>query len=164
MGWAGAIVLIAIRLLYVEASVAHAKLRKGVLVFRAGLGVRLLIGAMIIGLSILIVKEIDTEEWWVLWGGALFVILGLVVWPSVITISETDVSQHTWWKRVCTIPWREVSGIERSSAGIQVFGKQGQCIGFTRYHVDRSRFQSEVMRRANLKNVIDASAPPTLRL
>lgn len=165
MGWAGAIVLIAIRLLYVEANLAHAKVRRGVLVFRAGLGMRLLIGGMIVGLSILIIKELDTEEWWVLSGSALFVILGLVVWPSVITVSETGVDQHTWWRRVRMIPWNDVSGIERSASGeIQVFGKKGQCIGFTRYHVDPWRFQDEVMRRTNLKGVIDASAPPTLRL
>lgn len=164
MGWTGAIVLIAIRLLYIEADLAHAKVRRGVLVFRAGLGIRLLIGAMIVGLSTLIVKEFDTEEWWVLSGSALFVVLGLVIWPSV-TITETGVDRQIWWRRVRSIPWNDVSGIERSASGeIQVFGKKGQRISFTRYHVDPWRFQDEVMRRANLKSVIDASAPPTLRL
>ena len=56
MGWAGAIVLIAIRLLYLEASLAHARVQKGTLIFRAGLGVRLLIGGMIVGCSALIIK------------------------------------------------------------------------------------------------------------
>ncbi|MDP9113200.1 MAG: hypothetical protein M3O20_05905 [Acidobacteriota bacterium] len=165
MGWTGAIVLIAIRLLYIEASLAHAKVQRGTLIFRTGLGVRLLIGGMVIGFSALIIKELRTEEWWVLLVGALFVVLGLIVWPSIITISDAGVDQHVWWRRVRSIPWNEVSGIERSPSGeIQVFGKNGQCIGFTAYHVDPWRFQDEVMRRAQLKTVIDASAPPSLRI
>jgi hypothetical protein len=165
MGSAGALVLIPIRLLYIEASVARAKAQKGTLIFRAGLGVRLLIGGMIVGFSALIINELHTDEWWVLAGGTLFVVLGCIVWPSIITISEVGVDQHVWWRRVRTIPWNEVSGIERSPSGeIQVFGKNGQCIGFTPYHVDPWRFQDEVMRRANVKTVIDASAPPSRQI
>jgi hypothetical protein len=137
MGWTGAIVLIAIRLLYIEASLVHARVQKGTLIFRAGLGMRLLIGGMVIGFSALIINELRTEEWWVLLGGALFVVLGLIIWPSIITISDLGVGLHVWWRRARTIPWNEVSGIEKSSSGeIQVFGKNGQRIGFTSYHVD----------------------------
>jgi hypothetical protein len=165
MGWAGAIALIAIRLLYVEASLAHAKARRGTLVFRAGTGVRLLIAGGVLVCSAMIIKGLNSEEWWVLASLGAFLVLGLLVWPSIITISEAGVSQHRWWRRVCAIPWNEVTGIEksRSSGEIQVFGRNGQCIGFTAYHVDPSRFQDEVMRRAHLKKIIDASAPPTLR-
>jgi hypothetical protein len=82
-----------------------------------------------------------------------------------ITISDLDVGSHVWWRRTRTIPWNEVSGIEKSSSGeIQVFGKNGQCIGFTSRHVDPWRFQDEVMRRAKLNPVIDALAPLSLRI
>jgi hypothetical protein len=62
---------------------------------------------MIIGFSALIINELRTEEWWVLALGTLFVILGFLVWPSIITIDESGVSQYRWWRRVRAIPWSE---------------------------------------------------------
>jgi hypothetical protein len=127
-------VLVAVRLLYIEAGLAHARVQKGTLIFRAGLAARLLIGGMVVGCSALIIKGLASEEWWVLAILGLFVVLGLIIWPSIITISDLGVGSHVWWRRARTIPWNEVSGIEKSSSGeIQVFGKNGQCIGFTPY-------------------------------
>ncbi len=158
MGWGGAIVLIAIRLFYLEASPSRSKAKDGALIFRAAAGVRLLFGGGIIGFCVLIINGRNTEEWWVLSSGVLFVILWCLFWPSTITLDGLGVSQYAWWRRVRSIPWHDVSGIERSASGeIQVFGKQGQIIGFTRFHVDPQRFLDESIRRAGLESVMDAS-------
>jgi hypothetical protein len=164
VGWLGAVVVIAIRLLYIEASLGHAKASHGALVFRASWSMQMLLGGMIVGFSVVIINGLGREAWWVLSGLGLFVLLGLFVWPAAIAVTDTGVEQHTWWRPARSIPWDEVSGIEKSSYGeVQVFGRSGQCINFSRYHVEPWRFQNEVMRRARLQGVLDASAPPSLR-
>jgi hypothetical protein len=105
------------------------------------------------------------EEWWVQLSLALLVIMCCFIWPSAIVVGPDSIEQHLWWHRSRKIPWNEVLSIQTSSWGeILVIAKQGKRIGFSRYHVDPRRFQNEVMRRANLKSVIDAAGPTGLRL
>jgi hypothetical protein len=96
---------------------------------------------------------------------AMIVVAACFAWPTTIAVGEAGVQRHVWWRPTLTIPWNEVSGIEKTAGNdIHVFGDHGQCVNFTRFHVDPVGFQSEVLRRAKLKRVIDASAPPSLRL
>jgi hypothetical protein len=161
--WIGPLVLTLLRLLYAEARLTHAAAKDGALVFRAGMGMRVLLGVGILGFSVGTLASIGHEETWLLVASTGIVIALCVAWPATVVIAEDGVRRHVWWRRTAALPWKEVSGIERNAGGdIQVFGKSGQCITFTRFHIDPLRFQEEVKRRARLQNVIDASAPPSL--
>ena|SRR5690349_13901720 len=163
--WLGPLGLTVLRLLYVEARLTHVRTKDNLLVFSAGLGIRLLLGAGIIGFSALTVSSIGREETWLLVTMAIIIVAVCFAWPATITIGEASIQRHVWWRPTLAIPWNEVSGIEKNAGDdIQVFGDHGQCITFTRFHVDPVGFQDEVMRRAKLKTVIDASAPPSLRI
>lgn len=165
MWWIGPIVLIGLRLLSAEASLSRAQTKGSTLVFRGGQTLRLLIGGLIVGFSAFILSRAGKEESWPLVILAIFVILACFAWPATITVSERGLECHVWWRKAVVLPWNEVSGIQKSASGyIQVFCTRGKSITFTPQHVDPHRFQDEVMRRAGLKSIIDASAPPTLRL
>lgn len=158
-------VLVLVRLLSVEAALAHVQIKKDVLVFRCGWGLRILVGSGILFFLDQIVGGLRVEKGWVI--GMLVTILMFLAfaWPSTLTIGPDGVSKHQWWRSAVTIPWGKVTAIERNSVGdMQVFGSEGQTVVFTRYHVDPTRFELEIKRRANLDRTMDASAPPTLRL
>lgn len=162
--WIGPLVLTLLRLLYMEARLTHSSAKGNLLIFRAGIGIRVLFGIGIIGFSTLTLSSIGHEEVWLLAIGAALVICGCFAWPATVMISEQGVQRSLWWRGALTIPWNDISGIERNAGGdTQVFGKSGQSITFTRFHVDPARFVEEVKRRAKLNHVIDASAPPSLR-
>jgi hypothetical protein len=75
MWWIGPLVLTLLRVLHTDARVARATAKGGTVVFRAALGVRILIGSGIVGLLILIAKGIGNEETWLLIAGSTLVIL-----------------------------------------------------------------------------------------
>lgn len=161
--WVASLVLVVIRVLSVEARLAHAERIKSALVFRATLGIRLMIGGAIIGFSTFILTHFGDQDRWAIVGLAGFVVLSCLVWPGTISITDFAIEQHIWWRRTAIIPWSEVSAIERSPSGdYSVYGVNGQKIAFDRFHVDGSRFRSEVQRRAKIKGVLDSKAPPTL--
>jgi hypothetical protein len=162
--WTAPLVLIGIRFLLVEATLAHAQLKKGTLVFRGSLGFRLIIGGSIVAFSAMILTHLRDEDRWALAGIAAFVVLFCFVWPGTVTINDAGVEQHLWWRRTVRIPWSDVTAIEKSpNNDYFVYSVNGGKIAFDRFHVDGFRFRSEVQRRARLKEVIDSTAPPTLR-
>jgi hypothetical protein len=162
--WIGPFVLAIIRLLYVEAQLTRTAVKGRDLLFRAGTGIRLLFGSGIIGFSVGIFTNIGHEENWLLLLAACLVLTLCFAWPVTLVIGEDRLRRSVWWRRSLVIPWNEVSGVERNIGGeIQVFGKNGQCITFSRFHVDPIRFQGEVMRRAGLREVLNTSDPPSLR-
>jgi len=161
--WIGPLVLVLLRLLYIEARLTRVALKANMLVFRAGIGLRLLFGIGIFGFSLGVVINIGHEDVWLLAGGAGLVIAACFAWPVTIIINDREVRRTVWWRKSVAIPWDEVTAVEKSHGGeLQVFGKMGQCITFTRFHVDPSRFRDEVRRRGNVQAFIDTSAPPTL--
>jgi len=163
--WIGPLVLILIRVLSLEVALAHAQAKERALVFRTGFGLRLLIGVGVAIFSVQIVKSYGKESGWVIGMGVAIVGLTLLGWPSTLTVDTTAVTQHRWYRRPTRIPWDEVTAILRNKVGdMQVLGKSGRSITFTRYHVDPARFQNEVMRRGRIDTVIDPSAPPSLRI
>jgi hypothetical protein len=163
--WLGPLGLTVLRLLYFEARLSRARSKGGLLVFSASIGVRLLFGVGVVGFATLTVLGIGHEEAWLLGASTAIVVCLCFAWPVTITLGPDGIAREAWWRSRLIIPWSAVTGIERASGGeIEVFGKQGQNITFTRFHIDPPRFQSEVMRRANLKDVIETSGPTTLRL
>ena len=163
--WIGPLALTILRLLYVEARLSHASSKLGVLVFRAVPAARLLFLIGIIGFSALTICSIGSEEVWLLAMGAAIVIGACFLWPVAITLDDNAIHASVWWRRSIVIPWDQVCGIESKAGGdIQVFAKYGQSITFTRFHIDPSRFQDEVKRRAGLSRIIRSSDPPRLEL
>jgi hypothetical protein len=163
--WIGPLMLTLLRLLYWEARLTHANRQGTTLIFRGAKTLRLLFGLGIIGFSVLIMLSIGHEEKWIRAGSTGFVIAWCFGWPPTITTNENGLHRHVWWKPAITIPWADVSAIERNVGGdLQVFGKNGECIRFTRYHIDPFRFEDEVKRRAHSASTLDSSAPPSLRI
>ena len=163
--WIGPLVLTLLHLLYKEARLSHATKKGDQLVFRAGVGARVLLALGIVGFSLGTLASIGREEPWLLALGAALAISCCFGWPVTIVMDDHSITRHIWWKPGISIPWNEVSGVERNAgADIQVFGNHGQCITFTRYHIDPIRFQDEVRRRAGLSNIRNASDPPTIRI
>jgi hypothetical protein len=163
MWWRVPLLLTLLRLLYAEARLSHATAKAGVLVFRAGLGLRVVYLIGIVGFSVGTLLNAGTEEVWVSALGAAFAISMCFAWPVTIAMDDNGIRRTIWWRRSMAIPWAQVSGIERGAAGdMQVFGNHGQSMTFSRFHIDPIRFQGEVMRRAGLRDVTNASDPPTL--
>jgi len=132
--------------------------------FRPESVLRVLLLFGILGFSIGTVLSIGKEEPWLVGIGAALVIAGCFVWPVTIMLDPVEIRSNVWFRPARVIPWNDVSGIERRTGGdIQVFGNHGQCVTFTRFHVDPGRFQDEVKQRARLNGVSNASAPPCLR-
>jgi hypothetical protein len=164
MSWTLGVSLILARLLYVEALHSRAAVRGEMIVFHGSLGMRLVLGGGILGLSAFIIQNAD-DDWRVQLSLVLFVALCCFIWPSTIIVGRDYIEHQVWWRRSRKIPWNQVLTVLRSSYGeMVVIAKHHRCIRFSRYHVDSHRFQDEVMRRANLKTVIDAAAAPSLHL
>jgi len=161
--WSAPLVLIGMRLLYVEAGLSRAKSSGKSIVFRGALGLRILFGVAIFYTTWTVIAAVGHEESWVLILGEVIAALFCLAWPAVITIDDIGVSKKRWWRPMKTIRWDEISGVERDGAGTYSVLSTGlKAIDFDKYHVDSSRFVSEVLMRANLKSVIDSSAPPSI--
>jgi hypothetical protein len=157
-------VLTLLRVLQSEARSTHARTKGMVIIFQVALAGRLLIGMGIVGFSVLILMSIGHEETWLLALGAGLVVSACFAWPATLIIVEDGITRRLWWRPTLAFPWKEVSGIEKNQGGdLEVFGKGGQTITFTRFHVAPFRFQEEVIRRAKLSGVIDSSAFPSIR-
>lgn len=162
--WSGPVVLIVLRLLYAEAVFGRAQDTGGALRFSAAAGVRIALGTGITGIVVASIVSAGREESWVIVGATALMLFLCFMWPTTITLNNSDLRQHSWWRRTVRIGWTDVTGIERRAGGeLSVFGRNGETIAFSRYHVDPRRFEAEVLKRANLEGVIDASRPPTMR-
>ena len=161
--WIGPFVLVLLRVLYAEAKYSRAQRVEGTLVFQAARGVRMLLTIGIVGFAGGIIASVKREEPWILIAASALVVFFCANWPSTITIGPDGIRRQLWWRATLIIPWSEVSAIEKRKGGdFQVFGKGGDSIVFSRYHVDPNLFEAEVVRRSNLKGTTDASAPPSL--
>ena len=164
--WQGPIVLLVLRLLYFEAVLARAEARHGALVFRAGKGARILFLATVLFSLVAIVSiAVRQEDLWLIMIPTAFLIIAAFSWPAAVVIAQDAITQKLWWGRTVRVGWLDATGIEKHAGGeLNVFGRHGETIAFSRYHVDPQRFEAEVLRRAHLEKVIDASRPPTIGL
>ena len=151
-----------VQMLSLLARRGRASVRHGAIVFQAPV-LRLLFGGGIVGITLVIIRDGPQEEWWVVLFLVLFDICCGLLWPSIITITDTAVEQRRWWQRMRSIPWSEVTAVLKNSYGeILVLGRHDR-IGFTPHHADPQRFLDEVMSRAKIEKTIDPSAPLTIR-
>jgi hypothetical protein len=162
--WIGPIALLALRLLYAEARFARAQVNGQEIVFRPTAGLRLIVWIGIVGLAAAVAMSEEAEESWVYGLAVGLLVLFCFGLPSTITLGRDIIRQEAWWGRRTSIGWASVGALEKRSGGeFHVFGREGQAITFSRYHVDPVRFVREVLQRANLPGVVDASEPPTMR-
>lgn len=162
--WIGPLVLVVFRVLLVEAGLSRAKLVNGTMIFRGALSLRIMFLAGIIGFTVAILASLGSEEPWILIVASSFVLLWCFSWLPTITIAADAIRRVLWWRPTVVIPWQDVTALEECKGGeLAVFGRNGQCIVFNRYHVDPSAFRREVLKRAKLDRTMDGSAPPTLR-
>jgi hypothetical protein len=164
--WSGPIVLIALRLLYLEAAFARAEARGDAFVFRAGRGVSVLfLTTVLVSVVAVVTIAAGQEDLWLITIPTVFLMLAAFSWPAAIVVAQGGITQKLWWGRTIRLAWPDVTGIEKRAGGeLNVFDRSGEIIAFSRYHVDPRRFEAEVLKRAKLDNVIDASRPPTMRL
>jgi hypothetical protein len=164
MWWQGPFVLMVLRLVHTEALLLRAKRNGEVLVFRGALSMRVLFACGIAGLSFGVYFSIGREEMWLLLLAATMVLGLCLAWPATISLGPDGLRRHLWWRRTTAIPWTEVTGIQKNQGeDIEVFGRNGQSISFTRYHIDPYRFEREVKWRAKLDRTLDPALPPSIR-
>jgi hypothetical protein len=112
----------------------------------------------------LFVRAIGREETWVLVISALCVALVSLAWPSTFLCTPSVLVRTLWWRPRMLMPWGDIVQVERTAGGdLNVYDTQGRCLCFSRFHVDPRRFESEVLRRSNLKAAIAASELTSLR-
>lgn len=162
--WIGPTVLVVLRLLLIEANAAQASRRGDSLVFRGTAGLRLVLLVGIVGLLTAMLVSGRDEEMWVLLLGCGFIVAMCFGWPATITIGGDAIRQRVWWKPTRIIHWKDVTAIDKRASGeIEVYAKDGWSILFSRFHVDPSRFEQEVLRRAGLKRPLDGSSISSMR-
>ncbi len=161
--WISGIVVIALRILALEAAQAKSSRVGNTIVFRAARGFRSILAIGIPVLLYLAVRAVGNEETWLIVVGVVLTLCCLFAWPVTITVDEACVARHLWWRRALRIPWESVVTLEKGAAGdLTVYAADGRRIEFSGMHVDPGRFQAEVLKRAKLDAPTDKSAPATL--
>jgi hypothetical protein len=162
--WIGPLVLVLIRVVVGQARKAMAIRQCDSVVFGVAPLFRWLGGFFLVAMCLLFVRDFRHEESWVLVTGAVGVGLFCLAWPASFICSGTGLVKHIWWRRAISLPWSEVVQLEETQGGdLNVYGGNGECFCFTRFHVDPVRFRAEVLKRANLRCVVPSSAPTSLR-
>jgi hypothetical protein len=163
--WIGPLVAIALRLLIVQARATRAVRVGKAIVFGVVPVIRF---GVLFGLVVIVVftiRDFGSSPTWLRILAFIIVVLGCMAWPATFIVTENALVHSIWWRRTVTIPWAEVVQVERTKAhDLNVYGANGQCLSFTRYHVDPDRFQAEVLRRAKLRGLVSSSATTSLNI
>jgi hypothetical protein len=163
----GPVVIILLRVLYIEAISERASRQQGALVFRVALGARIL---YVVGISAFLATYVYSvfvlhEGTWVYVVGAICITALCFGWPVTITVTDEAIYRRVWWRRRLRIPWDHVVGLEKAPGNEWcVYGKNGEIITFSCYHVDPSGFEGEVLKRANLRSATDERSMLSLDL
>jgi hypothetical protein len=143
--------LLAIHLFALEALAERAKRTQNTTLYRAPLGLRILLGIAIIGMvygagAAALSKEVR-RDWWV-----SVLLLGLAIlcasqWPADLGISKSGIYEKKWLGlRKKAILWEDVasSAVAADDDSVWVVAKSGTTIKHTKYHVDRARFIAQI--------------------
>jgi hypothetical protein len=143
--------LLAIHLFALEARAERAKRTGGITLYRAPLGLRMLLGAAIIGMTYgagtVALSEDFKRDWWVsvsLFGLAVFC---ASQWPADLGVSKSEIYERKWLGlRKKTFLWKDVasSSLLPDENSVWVVAKSGATIKHTSYHVDRAGFISQL--------------------
>ena len=143
--------LLAIHLFALEALAERAKRTGETTLYRAPLGLRILLGTAIIGMvygagAVALSKELR-RDWWV-----SVLLLGLAIfcaslWPADLGVSKSEIYEKKWLGlRKKTFLWKDVasSAVAPGEDSVWVVAKSGTTIKHTKYHVDRARFIAQM--------------------
>jgi hypothetical protein len=81
----------------------------------------------------------------------------LLALPGRIVIDSFGIRQRFWWRPEKRIPWGEFASVihDRNDGSTIVYGKFQSPIVFSRYLVDQSRFDREVMTLSHTDEIRD---------
>ena len=143
--------LLAVHLFALEALAERAKRTGETTLYRPPLGLRILLGAAIIGMvygagAVALSKELR-RDWWV-----SVLLLGLAIfcasqWPADLGVSKSEIYEKKWLGlRKKTFLWKEVasSSVAPEEDSVWVVAKSGATIKHTTYHIDRAGFVSQM--------------------
>jgi hypothetical protein len=144
-------VLLAVRLFALEALAERAKRTGGITLYRAPLGLRILLGTGIIGMvygagAVALSKNLR-QDWWVSVLSLSLAIFCASQWPSDLGVSKSEIYEKKWLGlRKKTFPWKDVasSALASDEDSVWVVAKSGATIKHTTYHVDRAGFISQM--------------------
>jgi hypothetical protein len=143
--------LLGVRLLALEALAERAKRTGQAMLYRAPLGLRILLSAAIIsmvyGAGSVALSDDFKRDWWVsvmLLGSALFC---AATWPAELGVSESGLYEKKWLglrKRV--FQWNEIASaaLDPSENSVCAVTVSGAMVKHSMYHVDRSGFIAQM--------------------
>jgi hypothetical protein len=143
--------LLAARLFVLEALTEPAKRRGRTTLYRAALGLRILLGTAIIVMvygagSVALSKEFK-RDWWVsvsLLGMATFC---ASQWPADLGVSKSGIYESKWLGlRKKAFLWEDIasSAVAPDEDSVWVVTRSGTTIKHTKYHVDRAGFIAQL--------------------
>ena len=143
--------LLAVHLFALEALAERAKRTGGITLYRAPFGLRILLGAAIIGMvygagTVALSKNPRRDSW------VSVLLLGLAIfcaslWPADLGVSKSEIYEKKWLGlRKKTFLWKDVasSAVAPDEDSVWVVAKSGATIKHTTYHVDRAGFISQM--------------------
>ena len=143
--------LLAIHLFALEALAERAKRTGETTLYRAPLGLRILLGTGIIGTvygagAVALSKDLR-RDWWV-----SVLLLGLAMfcasqWPADLGVSKSGIYEKKWLGlRKKAVLWEDIasSAVAPDEDSVWVVAKSGTTIKHTKYHVDRAGFVAQM--------------------
>jgi hypothetical protein len=137
-----------------EARAERAKRTGEITLYRAPLGLRMLLGvaslALVYGAGTVALSSNARHDWWV--SGLLFAmaVFCLSQWPADLGLSKAGIYEQKWFgihRR--TFRWEEITSATHTPADdcVSIVSNSGYTIKHSKYHVDRTGFIAEVKTR-----------------
>jgi hypothetical protein len=143
--------LLAVHLFALEALAERAKRAGETILYRAPLGLRIILGTALISMvygarAVALSKELK-RDWWV---SAL--LLGLAIfcasqWPADLGVSKAGVYEKKWLGlRKKAFLWKDIASatVAPDEDSVWVVARSGTTIKHTKYHVDRAGFIAQM--------------------
>jgi hypothetical protein len=135
----------------VEARAERAKRAGEITLYRAPLGLRMLLGlaslAMVYGAGSVALSSTARHDWWV--SGLIFAMamFCLSQWPANLGLSKAGIYEQKWFGlRRRTFRWEEIASATHTASDdcVSIVSNSGYTIKHSKYHVDRIGFIAEV--------------------
>jgi hypothetical protein len=143
--------LLAIHLFSLEALAERAKRTGEITLYRAPLGLRILLGSAIIGMvygaGAVALSRDFRRDWWV---SVLLLSLGIFCasqWPADLGVSKSGIYEKKWLGlRKKAFHWENIasSALAPDENSVWVVARSGTTIKHTKYHVDRAGFIAQM--------------------
>lgn len=146
--------LLAIHFFALEVLAERAKRRGDITLYRAPVGLRVLLGAaivaMIYGAGTVAVSQSARQDWWVSVLLLSVAIFCASQWPANLCVSKSGIYEQKWFGlRKKSFRWLDVASAAPSPSddSVSVVSKSGAMIKHTKYHIDRAGFIAQIKAR-----------------